>query len=618
MFYVNGIALHTTSGPSSVGCGCQFGTWNIANDLEASHSGALPFDGMIDEVEVFERALWPEEISRIYQAGRAGKCKPDDGECVPAPTDLFAWWPLDETTGNTAEDIAGGNDGSYNNGPTPAVGMVDASLEFNGVNQSVSAPEVQHHDPADVTIDAWINPDRLGTGNCMPWGACPTTIIDYSVAGGSVIYHFSLDFRGDLVFGPCNDRQCYYLKTDGAAIPARSWSHVAVTADTFMEEVKFYVNGNLVDCSNCTYVGSTYDSYGFPRLWTIGDLRWGDSLFDGRIDELEVFERALSEQEIRSIVSAGSSGKCKGEPPTVVCNDPVLDNDAGQCGAFLDCDGVAFCFDPDGDLITQSCDPTGPYPVGTTDVTVECSDGRYTTTEICTVTVEDEEPPELTVELAPSTLWPPNHRMVDVVASAIASDNCGTPAIVLTSVSSDEPDNAVGTGDGDTINDVQDADFDAPDFEFSLRAERSGSGDGRAYTVTYTAVDGSGNESSAQAMVEVPHDQGGLTEPVGVSLEENGSGTMVEWARVPGAQSYNVIRGLLSSIRNLEPAYDLGTVICVEAGSGNENTSGDEDADQPAPGEVFFYLVEYDDGLNSSYGTESAAKPRLPRVGDCQ
>jgi hypothetical protein len=208
--------------------------------------------------------------------------------------------------------------------------------------------------------------------------------------------------------------------------------------------------------------------------------------------------------------------------------------------------------------------------------------------------------------------------MVSIEAEVVATAPSGPPTVTLVSITSNEPDNAVGNGDGDTINDIQDAELGTPDFKFSLRAERSGSGDGRTYTVTYTAVDTAGNQSSADALVEVPHDRGGVTEPVGVSFEEKGSGTLVEWAKVPGAHSYNVIRGLLANIRNLEPAYDLGTVTCIEADSGNESTAGDEDGDQPGPGDVFFYLVEYDDGLSSSYSTESAAKPRLPRVGDCQ
>ncbi len=51
------------------------------------------------------------------------------------------------------------------------------------------------------------------------------------------------------------------------------------------------------------------------------------------------------------------------------------------------------------------------------------------------------------------------------------------------------------------VGGIQDAGVGTTDFEFSLRAERSGTGDGRVYTVTYTATDASGNEASATATV---------------------------------------------------------------------------------------------------------------------
>ena len=59
-------------------------------------------------------------------------------------------------------------------------------------------------------------------------------------------------------------------------------------------------------------------------------------------------------------------------------------------------------------------------------------------------------------------------------------------------------------------------------------------------------------------------------------------------------------------------------MICIESASIDTDTGGYEDAALPAPGEAFFYLVEFDDEYESSYGTESAAKPRLPLGGACQ
>jgi hypothetical protein len=90
--------------------------------------------------------------------------------------------------------------------------------------------------------------------------------------------------------------------------------------------------------------------------------------------------------------------------------------------------------------------------------------------------------------------------MVNVTVSYTAADNCGQVTCVL-SVTSNEPVN--GTGDGDT----------APDWEIvdahhvRLRAERSGNGNGRIYTIAITCTDGAQNSSSRTVTVTVPKNQ---------------------------------------------------------------------------------------------------------------
>jgi len=111
----------------------------------------------------------------------------------------------------------------------------------------------------------------------------------------------------------------------------------------------------------------------------------------------------------------------------------------------------------------------------------------------------DTTQPELTVELSATVLWPPNHKMVPITVTASATDNCDTnPDISLLSVTSDEPDN--GIGDGDTVNDIVIVD----DFHVQLRAERSGAGGGRVYTLKYQAMDESGNVAINEVFVTVP------------------------------------------------------------------------------------------------------------------
>jgi hypothetical protein len=116
--------------------------------------------------------------------------------------------------------------------------------------------------------------------------------------------------------------------------------------------------------------------------------------------------------------------------------------------------------------------------------------------------VSDTTPPTIEVVLDPDLLWPPNHQMKDITAEVTAVDNCGSVSFVLDSVTSDEPDDT--TGDGSTINDIQGTQLGTADLFFQLRAERLQAGDGRIYTATYTATDGSDNETSDSDQVQVP------------------------------------------------------------------------------------------------------------------
>lgn len=102
----------------------------------------------------------------------------------------------------------------------------------------------------------------------------------------------------------------------------------------------------------------------------------------------------------------------------------------------------------------------------------------------------------------PDTLWAPNHKFVQVAIATSVSDECDSaPRCAISSVSSNEP--VDGLGDGDT----------APDWIVTgastllLRAERSGTGTGRLYTVGSTCTDASGNGAVGYATVSVPHDQ---------------------------------------------------------------------------------------------------------------
>ena len=126
-------------------------------------------------------------------------------------------------------------------------------------------------------------------------------------------------------------------------------------------------------------------------------------------------------------------------------------------------------------------------------------------TATATVSNIDTTAPTLTLIPDKQSLAPANHNLVSVQISVYGQDEgSGVSTIVLTSITSNEPDD--GLGDGDTAGDIVGAEIGTFDTEFQLRAERSGKGQGRIYLITYTITDRAGNKTTATTEVTVPHD----------------------------------------------------------------------------------------------------------------
>ena len=152
------------------------------------------------------------------------------------------------------------------------------------------------------------------------------------------------------------------------------------------------------------------------------------------------------------------------------------------------------------------------FPLGTTTVTFTATDDSgNSATCTTTVTVVDTTPPEIVLSDEQIDLWPPNHKYrtieIDNCCVISVTDICDADVdiddVVITSVSSDEPENDPGTGDGNTVNDIIIKDSQTVD----LRAERQGNGNGRVYTINFEVTDASGNTQTGSCTVWVVHDQ---------------------------------------------------------------------------------------------------------------
>jgi hypothetical protein len=193
--------------------------------------------------------------------------------------------------------------------------------------------------------------------------------------------------------------------------------------------------------------------------------------------------------------------------PLVTAPDDVTAECESPTGTSVSI-GTATAVDVCDPTLTVESDAPASYPLGETTVTWTSTDddsNQGSDTQI--VTVEDTTPPDLSVTLSETTLWSPDHKMVEIEATIEVSDICdANPTVELVSIVSNEPDN--DKADGNTVDDIQGATVGTDDRVFEIRAERSGTGTGRVYTITYEASDASGNTTVQQVAVFVPHDQG--------------------------------------------------------------------------------------------------------------
>lgn len=208
--------------------------------------------------------------------------------CDPSPSGMVSWWPAE---GN-AHDVQDGHDGTLQNGTTFTAGIANQAFSFDGVNDSVDLGN--WFNLQTFTIDMWVNPatsqgvfaDIIDNNHTdtRSW------VLQYQNVGEQYIFGAYAGGVGQNVT---------------VSMTAEHWQHIAITRDT-SNTLYMYLNGVLVDSApgNGALV---YDGSQFMRLsnWGGGGRYW-----NGQIDELHVFNRALSAAEIAAIYNASSAGVC--------------------------------------------------------------------------------------------------------------------------------------------------------------------------------------------------------------------------------------------------------------------------------------------------------------------
>ena len=286
-----------------------------------------PFTGDLDELGFYKRAITPQEVSSHYANGSGshlcsvptcrddildgdetdvdcgGSCSQlcaggqscgDDSDCASGDCQSnvclstpIARYPLDETSGTAVQDTVAAHDGTLTGGvwETGSACKHGGCLRLDGSSYAqVLSPTWLPVGAAARTVALWVNPGKdlySSTESCM---------VQYGTPANAEMFGLvtSMNAPNHLYFYGHNADL-----SSSHALVQNTWQHVAVTYDGVT--VKLYYNG-LLDGQAAMGLNTVLDTNGL----TLG-LRPGGALWTGLLDELEIYDRALTDAEIAVI-----------------------------------------------------------------------------------------------------------------------------------------------------------------------------------------------------------------------------------------------------------------------------------------------------------------------------
>ena len=182
------------------------------------------FDGQIDEVTIYNRALTAQEILTLF-----GGCT------TSAPADMVLYWPFDDGTGPTLDELMGSYDGALTNGPLWAAGKIGSALSFDGVDDYVALPdaasELLKNDAGAISV--WVNPSAVVDNDIVvgfgDTGTCYGSTIGLGIWNVVRPWH-------------CIGGYDWHSTTP---VNPNIWTHLAYTWDTTTEYI--YKNGQFTE-----------------------------------------------------------------------------------------------------------------------------------------------------------------------------------------------------------------------------------------------------------------------------------------------------------------------------------------------------------------------------------
>ncbi len=373
-------------------------------------------------------------------------------ECVlPQPT-VVSWWTGEDDGSGAAQDLAGGNTGSPQNGVEFVPGHVGGAMRFDGVDDRVVVSDSPNLNVAGpFSIEAWFKAAKTDPNPSA------YTIVDKSHGFGSAPTGWALTVTGTRVSFAFGDGSSILSPATDLSINVvdNRWHHVVGVFTGSSVEV--YLDG----------VPSAIPAAATQHATNGGDLYigafWGGGTparhFLGEIDEVTYYGGALSSPQISDIYNAGVAGKCPNAVPVAVADSDAGSDPTIPLGQTILLDGSG-SFDPDNDPLTFSWTITQRPPGSTASPVVQTADKTNFTSDVAGVYVaklivndgtSDSVPDEITITVIPVNDAPSFTLGGDQNVLEDAGDQ--TVGAFATDISSGPPDEAGQTLTFDVTND---------------------------------------------------------------------------------------------------------------------------------------------------------------------
>jgi hypothetical protein len=278
--YVNGVLQ--ADQPSLVGS-VVYGSDNV--QIGRRDAGGNAWNGTLDEVIFFNRALSSGEVSDEYDRGR-GLLHTESSAHIDFNNSLVGWWRF-EDVGSTANDSSSyGNDGTVSGAVVDYAGKRGKALKFDGVDDHVNTTD-QITLTTAATLEVWVYSGEPDTHNKIItrdgyWGLTLKTNGDMQV----------------LFFDSGN-------RVAESAMTTNEWHHVTGVYDGSNKTVQLYIDGEYV--TGVVYTGGdgSVDNDQSIYQTMIGNTDGGGNGFNGSLDEVKVWNRALSAGEVNASFNNG-------------------------------------------------------------------------------------------------------------------------------------------------------------------------------------------------------------------------------------------------------------------------------------------------------------------------